>query len=184
MKGHTLAYDDWPQVTQHDCLIDPVQTEIIMSGKRLGTAGGTVYGAIVEDDAEGFQEIHPLDEPRGDLPGKDGMPCHLQNLAAASTSALSTSQQGIVRGLLKEFSDVFARSGKDLGCIAGYTHSINVGDHPPIRQAPRRIAPHRLEEVDKLIQEMEDTGVIEPSQSPWASPIVLVPKKMVLQDSA
>ena len=29
----------------------------------------------------------------------------------------------------------------------------------------------------KMIQEMEQTGVIQPSSPPWASPVILVPKK-------
>ena len=33
------------------------------------------------------------------------------------------------------------------------------------------------QEVSRQLQEMEKTGVIQPSNSPWASPIVLVRKK-------
>ena len=31
--------------------------------------------------------------------------------------------------------------------------------------------------MDQLVQDMLDQGVVEASQSPWASPIVLVQKK-------
>lgn len=35
----------------------------------------------------------------------------------------------------------------------------------------------KQEEVTKVIKEMTDQGIIEPSASPWASPIVFVKKK-------
>ena len=41
----------------------------------------------------------------------------------------------------------------------------------------RRVPPQHHEEVRKLLDDMLERGVIEPSTSPWASPIVLVRKK-------
>ena len=41
----------------------------------------------------------------------------------------------------------------------------------------RRFPIHQQEEGEKQVKEMLDKGLIEPSQSPWASPIVLVKKK-------
>ena len=45
-----------------------------------------------------------------------------------------------------------------------------------IRQAARRLPPHRREEVQHLLQGMLEKDVIRPSNSPWAAPIVLVKK--------
>ena len=56
-------------------------------------------------------------------------------------------------------------------------HSINTGQHPPIRQPVRRTPFALRKKVDELVEEMLSQGVIEPSGSPWASPIVLVQKK-------
>jgi len=52
-----------------------------------------------------------------------------------------------------------------------------VKDFKPIKQAPRRIPLHLREEVEHIIQEMKQRGVIEESRSPWVSPVVLVKKK-------
>jgi len=52
-------------------------------------------------------------------------------------------------------------------------------DSSPIKQVPRRIPIHMREEVNKIIKDMRDQGVIEESKSPWMSPAVLVKKRMV-----
>ena len=54
---------------------------------------------------------------------------------------------------------------------------IDTGDSPPKQQRPRRIPFALREEVAKQIKNMQETGVIQPSNSPWASPVVLVRKK-------
>ena len=53
-------------------------------------------------------------------------------------------------------------------------HSIDTG---PVRQQARRLPVHQKQEVCELLDDMLSRGVIEPSHSPWASPIVLVRKK-------
>ena len=79
--------------------------------------------------------------------------------------------------VLLKFSDIFAANKKVMGYFAGVSHNIDVGGCAPLKQAPRRLPPHRLGEVDEMVAQMEEMGVIEPSSSPWASPIVLVKKK-------
>ena len=56
-------------------------------------------------------------------------------------------------------------------------HCILVTDHRPIRQAPYRIPVACREQVETEISEMLRHRVIEPTISPWASPIIMVPKK-------
>ena len=86
---------------------------------------------------------------------------------------LTTSQKGKVRDLLKEFSDVF--SGKpNLTHVT--TQRIDTGEALPIHSSPYKI-PQKLEkEVNKQIEKMLQLGIIRPSMSPWASPVVIVPK--------
>ena len=56
-------------------------------------------------------------------------------------------------------------------------HDIITTDTRPVRCGPRRLAPAGLRKEQTCIQEMLHGGQIEPSDSPWASPVVLVTKK-------
>ena len=68
-------------------------------------------------------------------------------------------------------------SGESSGRTNLVRHRINTGDAQSIRQAPRRLPLAKQEEVEKLVRKMLDDGVIEESDSPWSSPVVLVTKK-------
>ena len=54
---------------------------------------------------------------------------------------------------------------------------IDTGDAPPQAQPVRRIPFAVRQEVARQLQQMQEDGIIQPSNSPWASPIVLVKKK-------
>ena len=77
----------------------------------------------------------------------------------------------------KQYQDCVMAEDKPLGRTTYGEHEIRTGDARPIRQAGRRVAPFRREEVKQQIQQMLTDDVIRPSCSPWASPIVLVQKK-------
>ena len=56
-------------------------------------------------------------------------------------------------------------------------HRIHAEDDIPVNQRYRRIPPNQFEEVKEHLQVLMERGVIRPSQSDYASPIVLVCKK-------
>jgi len=56
-------------------------------------------------------------------------------------------------------------------------HHIYTRDTPPIKQPHRRVPPAKREEMQCAVQEMAKAGIIERSNSPWCSPVVLVTKK-------
>ncbi|CAM4305381.1 unnamed protein product, partial [Lepidochelys olivacea] len=51
------------------------------------------------------------------------------------------------------------------------------GSHPPIRCSPFRVTGKTAQDLEREVRDMLVLGVIQPSASPWASPVVLVPKK-------
>ena len=73
-----------------------------------------------------------------------------------------------------KYQNVFAKSKYDLGRTNIVQHEIDTGDHRPIKQAPCRMPLNKKEIVRKEVQNMLQNGIIEPSVSPWSSPIVLV----------
>ncbi|KAK9822902.1 hypothetical protein WJX74_003236 [Apatococcus lobatus] len=58
----------------------------------------------------------------------------------------------------------------------------DTGTQEPIKQRPYRLSKHEEEIVDAEVQKWLQQGIVEPSQSPWASPVVLVPKKKINPD--
>lgn len=105
------------------------------------------------------------------------VPPFLQELLTRSSKELDTVQRNSLVGLLNDFNGAFAKDSTDIGKCTIAKHSIDVGNNPPIKQAARRLPLNGRKEVEKLVEDMKSADVIEPSSSPWASPIVLVNKK-------
>ena len=96
--------------------------------------------------------------------------------AQFDTSHLLPEESAQLTALLVEFSDIVSTSPSDVGRTAIIQHDIATGQASPIRQAPRRIPIHQQEEVRNHIKKLVDDGLVEPSDSPWAAPIVVVRK--------
>ena len=92
-------------------------------------------------------------------------------------SNLTAEQARQGQRLLAQYVDVFSQSEQDLGCTDLVQHEIPLTDTHPVRQRYRRLPPSQYEQVRQHIQELLANGVIRPSASPYASPIVLVQKK-------
>ena len=72
---------------------------------------------------------------------------------------------------------VFASSEDDLGCTDAVKHRISTSDDRPVAQPYHRVAPTQLNEAKEHLEKLLRTGVIVPSPSDHASPIVMVRKK-------
>ena len=79
--------------------------------------------------------------------------------------------------LCKEFEDIFSKDSTDIGKTSLITMDIDTGDSPPVCQKPYNLPLKHREWVQKELETLERAGVIVRSISPWASPIVIVPKK-------
>ena len=110
-------------------------------------------------------------------PDNDERNVRLLDALGFSQGDLTAEEFGELKSLLCEFSDVFALESSELGCTDCVQHVIETGDHPPIKQQPYRTPVVHREKIAKLVEEMQKQEIIQPSSSPWASPVVLVPKK-------
>ena len=79
--------------------------------------------------------------------------------------------------LLFEFRDSFALSEEEVGETHLVQHEIDTGDARPIKMHPRRVPLARQGAADKAVLEIQRADFIEPSDSPRATPVVMVPSK-------
>ena len=82
-----------------------------------------------------------------------------------------------VKEMLKRNAKTFSKTDLDMGRTNLVKHHVKLTEPIPVKEAYRRIPPKMYDEVKAHIQEMLDLGAIRPSNSPWASAIVLVRKK-------
>ena len=79
--------------------------------------------------------------------------------------------------LLQEFHYAFVLEDGERGETDLLKMEIDTGDAAPQRQPTRRTPFAAREEISQQLSQMQEQGVIRPSSSPWASPVVLVRKK-------
>ena len=79
--------------------------------------------------------------------------------------------------LCEEYSDIFSKDSSDIGKTPLITMEIETGDSPPVCQRPYNLPLKHIDWVQKELNTLEKAGVITRSVSPWASPIVIVPKR-------
>ena len=122
----------------------------------------------------------------------DEEPCQIDskvnfnNLIEDTSDLMSTIQIGDklkeeekakIKLLLSNYNRLFSRSSTDVGQTSAIRHKIDVGMHKPIKSAPYRV-PHVLRgEIEKHVNKMLEANIIEYSDGPWSSPVILVKKK-------
>ena len=79
--------------------------------------------------------------------------------------------------LKAKYPKVFSLNNEDIGHTQLVTMDIDTGDSPPVCQKPYTLPLKHYSWVQQEIETLEWAGVIKKSISPWASPIVVVPKK-------
>ena len=78
--------------------------------------------------------------------------------------------------VLSTYADCLSKGPWDLGTAKGVRHTIDTGSAEPI-QVPLQRAPfHKRQEMHSQVDEMLEAEIIEQSDPPWSSPVVLVAK--------
>ena len=104
-------------------------------------------------------------------------PRRLLNMLDLSESDCTSDQLDTLKALLSQHTDIFEMDSSELGHSNVVQHMIDTGDNASIKQHPYRTPIVQRDRIAQLIKQMEEQGIVRPSCSPWASPVVLVPKK-------
>lgn len=139
---------------------------------------------------EALGRVQPLDDMFiTDVP--DASHAELTDFCALSTSAppspdlftpfiaddLTSEQRSQLLHLLAQFRSSFDVAQPTLGRTSTVSHHIDTGSNAPLRQRPYRVSAKERQVISEHVDDMLQRGVIRPSHSPWASPVVLVTKK-------
>ena len=173
---HTLV-----PVTDHFVQVWVVNLENCPRVLKSGTKIAACQVVEVDDDGlkatsaeEGVQDSQNLGLPAGIAcaVGSQQSPCEFQT----QLDHLGPEEQAKLRSLLAEFPKLFSGDKSDIGTVPNIRHKIVTTTDSPVCTRQWRL-PHSTQQVirdecDKMLA----AGVIEPSSSPWLSPVVLVKK--------
>ena len=110
-------------------------------------------------------------------PSNDPLPNHLEDLYKRASAGKQEHEKQIIKNLLAYHQVVFSVDDNDLGLTQLAEHRIDTGNATPVKQPPRRVPIALAHEEKAAIDQLKKKGVIQESNSPWASAIVLVKKK-------
>ena len=79
--------------------------------------------------------------------------------------------------LLGQNRDIFAKDLSELGKANVKPFHIDTGDARPVKRAMYRTSPEVRTETSRQVKEMLKHDIIEPSDSEWQSPVVMIKKK-------
>ncbi|KAK3107513.1 hypothetical protein FSP39_016272 [Pinctada imbricata] len=121
--------------------------------------------------------ITPENEQKNDNDNECSLPDHLSKLLEGASDKLSTEERNQLKSLLFKYQHIFAAPNCRVGQTSLVEHRIDTGDSPPVKVPQRRLPATQRKIVEQELSKMIENEIVEPSKSPWASPICLVRKK-------
>jgi len=94
------------------------------------------------------------------------------------TEHLNSEERASLLRICKKYQDIFHFEGEPLSFTTAIQHDIKI----PEDTAPVNIKPYRLpyahrQVIVEQMAKLEEDNIIQPSESPWNAPLVVVPKK-------
>ena len=165
MVGHTLV--DATSPSANVLMINLSEEEVVLP---IGSLIGTLVPVLSVSVARSMEGVPGT--------GTAELPDYLEDIVRGSHTSLGDSGRQLLRDLLHRYEHVFPPPGEPVtGRSKSVQHKIEINDARPVRSGPRRLPPAGLRREQDCVREMLSGGQIEPSDSPWASPVVLVTKK-------
>ncbi|KAE9001585.1 hypothetical protein PR001_g17641 [Phytophthora rubi] len=104
--------------------------------------------------------------------------CDITKADVGEPGFSTDTQDRRLRCILERHRKIFLGDGNAAPAPArGVVCDLDVGDARLVAQRPRSIAPHIMIKVYELLKKLLETKLVEHSESPWATPIVIVLKK-------
>ena len=98
-------------------------------------------------------------------------------LVVQDTDHHSSDKTQEIQDLLKQYADVF-QTPKQLPPSRVYDHTIPLlPSAVPVNSKPYRYSPQHKDEIERQVKETLQAGIVVPSTSPFASPVLLIQKK-------
>lgn len=93
------------------------------------------------------------------------------------TEHMNSEEKNAIEKICRKYSDIFHRPDTPLTFTNQVKHRIKTKDEIPVYTKSYRYPHVHKPEVEKQVASMLQQGIIRPSDSPWSSPIWVVPKK-------
>lgn len=142
--------------------------QVIPKGMSLAT-----LCTISQCEVNALADVTGLDCQRDAKPTAP-LPLDLEPMIASDLPTVHAMQ---LRDLLSSFKDIFDLDDRPLGQATAVQHRIHTGDANPVRRRPYRVSMTERQTIQAEVDKMLRKDIIEPSTSPWASPVILVRKK-------
>lgn len=92
--------------------------------------------------------------------------------------SLNYEEKSSILNICRQYNDIFHLQGDKLTTSNFGVHDIPLTENTrPIYLKPYRLPKAAKEEITEQVNKMLENDVIEPSRSPWNSPLLVVPKK-------
>ncbi|UYV66998.1 hypothetical protein LAZ67_4003622, partial [Cordylochernes scorpioides] len=143
------------------------QKQIIPAGmlvgylRKIGSSG--IYSVDTAED----------DKTQSNIKNED----RRQQILSLVDERLNEEQKSMIAECLEKYSEVFDFDRKSFSTTSNVKHKIDTSDSRPIKQRPYRVSPVERRAIQSEVDKMIKMGIVQPSESPWSSPVVLVKKK-------
>ena len=164
-KGETMGFMQIQSIE-----ISEIMTETSMEPSSV----------MYEDDNKGALNIQEGEIKRESLEKKfitSPADIEVHRKVELQDADIADEQCKAFKDLCTELSDIFSTDSGDIGKKPLLEVEIDTGDSLPITQKPYTLPLKHTEWVQRELEILEKAGVIVRSISPWASPVVVVPKR-------
>jgi hypothetical protein len=134
-------------------------------------------GQIIARGMPCFEDLQPVAQVRR-VDASELAPISLKDVNVGDVP-IKTKKE--LLDLINEYRDCFALSTDELGCAKSGSMTITLKDDTPFTYQPYRMAQSEQKIVQELVDDLLKADIIQPSESEFSSPVLLVQKKNLEQ---